>query len=124
MDKFNSGLRTSASPEWATPTEIFAQLEAEHGPFTLDPCATAENAKCDRYFTAKENGLIQSWEGETVFMNPPYSQVKAWMRKAYGAAQEGATVVCLLPSRTDTSWWHEFAMKGEIRLLRGRLTVG
>ena len=46
------------------------------------------------------------------------------MRKAYGAAQEGATVVCLVPSRTDTDWWHRYAMKGEVRLLRGRLRFG
>ena len=59
-----------------------------------------------------------------VFMNPPYSQCLDWMRKAYGAAHEGATVVCLVPSRTDTEWWHRFAMKGEVRLLRGRLKFG
>lgn len=57
-------------------------------------------------------------------MNPPYSKCTDWMRKALGAANEGATVVCLVPARTDTDWWHSYAMKGEIRLLRGRLTFG
>lgn len=57
-------------------------------------------------------------------MNPPYSDCDAWMRKAYGSAQEGATVVCLVPARTDTDWWHRYAMKGEVRLLRGRLKFG
>jgi site-specific DNA-methyltransferase (adenine-specific) len=68
--------------------------------------------------------MLKDWGTETVFINPPYSQCEEWMRKAYGAAQEGATVVCLVPSRTDTEWWHRFAMKGEIRLLKGRLKFG
>lgn len=71
-----------------------------------------------------ENGLLQNWGREIVFMNPPYSQVNDWMRKAYGSAQEGATVVCLVPSRTDTEWWHSYAMKGEIRFIKGRLKFG
>jgi site-specific DNA-methyltransferase (adenine-specific) len=111
------------SDEWATPQWLFNALNKEFG-FTLDPCCVRSNAKCDHYFTMQENGLLRDWGTETVFMNPPYSDVAAWMRKAYGAAQEGATVVCLIPSRTDTAWWHDYVMKGEIRLLRGRLKFG
>jgi hypothetical protein len=57
-------------------------------------------------------------------MNPPYTECLAWMRKAYESAQDGAVVVCLIPVRTDTTWWHEYAMKGEIRFIRGRLKFG
>jgi site-specific DNA-methyltransferase (adenine-specific) len=116
---------SSATDEWATPDEIFAALAREFD-FTLDPCATPENARCGRFFTRAVDGLSQSWSGETVFMNPPYGRkIGEWMRKAYeSAALEGATVVCLVPARTDTRWWHTYVMRGEIRLLRGRLCFG
>lgn len=108
---------------WGTPQWLFDALDKEFG-FTLDPCTDGTNGKCAKFYTMQENGLLQDWGTETVFMNPPYSECGDWMRKAYGAAQEGATVVCLVPSRTDTDWWHRYAMKGEIRLLRGRLKFG
>lgn len=111
------------SDEWATPQWLFDALNKEFG-FTLDPCSSGDNAKCADHFTMKENGLLRDWSGHVVFMNPPYSAVSDWMRKAYGSAQDGATVVCLIPSRTDTAWWHDYAMKGEIRFLRGRLKFG
>ena len=115
---------SSASCEWATPQWLFDALNREFG-FTLDPCATSENAKCGKYFTAAVDGLRQRWAGEVVFMNPPYGTVIGkWMRKAWESAQEGATVVCLVPARTDTEWWHGFAMRGEVRLLKGRLKFG
>lgn len=116
---------SSATPEWYTPQEFFDKLNAEFG-FTLDPCCTHENAKCEKHFTEAENGLAQSWHGETVFMNPPYGRtIGDWMRKAYESCnRNGAQVVCLVPARTDTAWWHEYAMKGEIRFIRGRLKFG
>lgn len=112
-----------ASDEWPTPQWLYDALHKEFG-FTLDPCSNGENAKCARRFVASDSPLLKDWGRETVFMNPPYSQCSDWMRKAYGAALEGATVVCLVPSRTDTEWWHSYAMKGEIRFLRGRLKFG
>lgn len=102
---------------YSTPQKLFDELNSEFK-FTLDACATAENTKCGRYYTPAENGLAQDWAGEVVFMNPPYSDCYAWMKKAW---QSDATVVCLVPARTDTAWWHEFALKGEIRYIRGRL---
>jgi phage N-6-adenine-methyltransferase len=108
---------------WGTPQWLFDALDKEFG-FTLDPCTDGTNSKCAKFFSAKENGLLRDWGTDSVFMNPPYSECEEWMRKAYGAAQEGATVVCLVPARTDTFWWHEYAMKGEVRLLRGRLKFG
>lgn len=116
-------LFSSDNDVWDTPQWLFDALHKEFG-FTLDPCSNGENQKCQHHFTMHENGLLQDWENHVVFMNPPYSQVNDWMRKAYGASREGATVVCLIPSRTDTDWWHKYAMKGEIRFIKGRLKFG
>lgn len=115
---------SSMSEEWTTPQWLFDALDAEFG-FTLDPCSTHQNAKCRHHFTRAEDGLRQDWGQEVVFMNPPYGRsVAPFMAKAYQSAQAGATVVCLVPARTDTRWWHRYAMKAEIRLLRGRLKFG
>jgi len=115
---------SSATDEWATPQWLFDALHREFA-FTLDPCATRENAKCARFFTREDDGLAQDWRGEVVFMNPPYgAAIGRWMQKAFESADGGATVVCLVPARTDTAWWHRYAMTGEVRLLRGRLKFG
>lgn len=115
---------SSRSDEWETPRWLFDALNAEFG-FDLDPCCTKENAKCARFFTRDVDGLKQTWGDSTVFMNPPYGRsIGRWMRKAYESAEDGATVVCLIPARTDTQYWHRYAMKGEIRLIRGRIKFG
>lgn len=116
---------SSETEEWPTPQWLFDSLNREFG-FTVDVCSTVENAKCERYFTRADNGLLMPWVGEVCWMNPPYgSEIGQWMAKAFGAARdEGATVVCLVPSRTDTEWWHRYAMKHEIRFLKGRLKFG
>ena len=112
---------SSKSNEWSTPQDYFNILNKEFE-FTLDPCATEENAKCKKYYTKKENGLIQDWSNEIVFMNPPYGrEIRRWIKKAYEEGLKGATVVCLVPSRTDTTYWHEYCMKGEVRFIKGRL---
>lgn len=114
---------SSATDEWETPQAFFDQLHAEFS-FTLDACATPDNAKCGRFFTREQDALAQEWAG-TVWMNPPYGRgIGQWVRKAYEAAQGGATVVCLLPARTDTRWWHDYCTKGEARFVRGRLKFG
>ena len=106
--------------DWETPQFLFDGLNAEFG-FEVDVCATAENAKCRKFFTPEDNGLVQHWEG-VCWVNPPYGrEIERWMRKALESAQQGATVVCLVPARTDTKWWHRYAMRGEVRYLRGRL---
>ena len=107
----------------ATPRDFFATLNAEFK-FDLDPCSDGTNAVCPRFFTPDDDGLKQDWGISRVFMNPPYSDMLSWMRKAYDAAQAGATVVCLVPVRTDTAWWHDYAMQGEVRFIRGRLRFG
>lgn len=108
----------------ATPQEFFDKLHNEFG-FQVDVCALPENAKCQTYYTPQINGLAQEWQG-VCWMNPPYGRtISQWMKKAWEASLNGATVVCLVPARTDTAWWHEYAMKAkEIRFIRGRLKFG
>jgi phage N-6-adenine-methyltransferase len=123
-----AALHSSATDEWATPQETFDVAAAELGPFDLDVCATEENAKCASYFTRANDGLAQEWTGR-VWMNPPYGRlgggIAAWMRKAWEASQTTSElVVCLVPARTDTARWHEYAACGEVRFLRGRLRFG
>src|SRR5690242_11748450 len=85
---------------WATPQDFFERLNDEFH-FDIDVCANDENAKCAQYYTEIENGLLQKWKG-TVWMNPPYGrEIAEWIKKAYESSQEGATVVCLIPARTD-----------------------
>lgn len=116
---------SSATGEWVTPQWLFDALHKEFG-FTLDVCSTHENAKCQRHFTQEIDGLKMSWRGEICWMNPPYGKtIKYWMAKAHQSSiADGATIVCLVPARTDTTWWHLYAMKHEIRLLKGRLKFG
>jgi phage N-6-adenine-methyltransferase len=107
-----------------TPQDLFGALDAEFG-FGTDVCALPSNAKCPHYFSPEEDGLSQEWRG-ACFMNPPYgSQIGAWVEKAWRSAHEnGATVVCVLPSRTDAHWFHEYVMRAERRYLRGRVRFG
>ena len=122
----HKSLYSSRSEEWPTPQDFYKQLDYEFG-FNLDPCATVRNAKCRRYFTLKEDGLSQDWGRHVVFCNPPYGkQMRGWARKCYEAALEGATVVLLAHSRTDTRWFHDwvYGKAAEIRFVRGRLRFG
>lgn len=115
----------SASVEWTTPTELFAKLDVEFG-FTLDVAATAENAKCSKYFTKEIDGLLQTWSG-VCWMNPPYGRgMSDWLLKAILEARDnGVTTVALIPARTNTGWWHDLCVKfGEIRFVRGRPKFG
>ena len=118
---------SSKSDLWATPQEFFDELNAEFN-FTLDPCATPENAKCKKYYTKVEDGLKQDWSGEIVFCNPPYGrEIGKWVKKCYEEAQKPDTiVVMLIPARTDTSYFHDYIYKKakEIRFIRGRLKFG
>lgn len=115
---------SSATDKWATPQPLFDALHAVHG-FTLDVCALPENAKCARYFTPQIDGLAQDWAPEVCWMNPPYGRtIKLWIKKAYTESRVGATVVCLLPARTDTDWFHTYCIRGEVQFLKGRLKFG
>ncbi|MDR0472319.1 MAG: phage N-6-adenine-methyltransferase [Treponema sp.] len=120
MDK---ALFSSASTEYETPWELFNPLNDIYH-FTVDVCATAKNTKCKIFYSKTENGLAQKWSG-TCWMNPPYGRnVEPWIKKAYESAITGdAVVVALLPSRTDTKWFHRYINgKAEIRFLEGRVS--
>lgn len=120
----NKALLTSNKQFWETPPEVFNPLNEEFS-FTLDPCAEATTAKCDKFYTIHDNGLHQSWEGETVFVNPPYGRhLSKWIAKSYlESKKKGTTVVMLIPSRTDTKYFHEIIKPyaKEIRFLKGRI---
>lgn len=110
-------LFSSATAHWATPSDVYTALDAEFG-FTLDPCPLHGG---DRLIM-ENDGLARSWGGERVYCNPPYGRgVGRWLAKA----SEADVAVYLLPARTDTAWWHQFAVAAtEIRFLRGRLKFG
>jgi phage N-6-adenine-methyltransferase len=125
-------LYSSATDQWSTPTDLFATLDHEFG-FTLDAAADATNARCLNYYTREMDGLKQTWTG-VVWCNPPYGrQIGRWVAKASESAATGATVVMLLPARTDTKWWHQHIWNLEtsgpragvtLRFIKGRLKFG
>ena len=123
------GMFSSIRSDWATPRQLFEMLHQEFN-FTLDVCATRDNLPVEdiEYFDYRiTDALSRQWMpliNGSVWCNPPYGRkVGFWIEKAYREAKElGVTVVMLLPARTDTSWWHDYCMKGEIRFLRGRLS--
>lgn len=120
----NDGLFTSNSYEWATPQDLFDKLNTEFH-FTLDPCATEENKKCEKFYTKQEDGLLKSWENETVFCNPPYGRgiINKWVKKCHDEwRNHNITVVMLIFARTDTSYFHDYIFPHcELRFLRGRV---
>lgn len=112
---------TSDRDNWETPQALFDKLDAIYH-FTLDPCSTHENAKCEKHYTIEEDGLLQSWEGETVFCNPPYGRkIGDWVRKCSEESKH-AKIVMLIPARTDTAYFHDYIYhRARIEFLRGRL---
>lgn len=119
----NKALLSTGKNDWETPLDFFEKLNAEFG-FTLDPCASHENHKCEKYYTEEQDGLKQDWAGEIVYCNPPYSGKiqDEWVRKCYEEGKR-TTVVMLIPARTDTKRFHQYILgKAEIRFLQGRLT--
>jgi len=117
---------SSKSNEWETPQDFYDKLNNQFK-FTLDPCCTASSAKCSKYYTSQDDGLSQSWKGETVFVNPPYGNIKAWVKKAYDESiNHNAIVVMLIPARTDTKYWHDYIMTeaDSIYFVKGRLKFG
>ena len=114
---------SSKTDLWYTPQDFFKKYDDVYK-FETDVCATDDNAKCAKYYTEEMDGLSQEWRG-ICWMNPPYGRtIGKWMKKAYESSLEGATVVCLVPARTDTNWWHDYAMKGDIEFIKGRLKFG
>lgn len=117
-------MASSKSDEWETPQELFDKLDEEFH-FSLDPCCQKYNFKCDKHYTKEDDGLSKSWAGETVFCNPPYGKsIGTWVKKCYDEhVNHRVDVVMLIPSRTDTSWFHKYILNkaSEIRFVKGRL---
>lgn len=115
MEKFK-GMMTSLSTDWATPKWLYDKLNEEFK-FNFDPCPLKNPGNID--------GLNCEW-GSRTFVNPPYGRtIKEWIKKCYLESLRGRLVVALLPSRTDTYWWHTYVMKAdEIRYIKGRLKFG
>lgn len=124
---------SSKTDDWATPQDFFDKLTSELGPFDLDVCASEENKKCQTYYNENLNGLAWNWYDTVTWnktphcwMNPPYGRtIGHWVKKAYEESLRGCVVVCLLPARTDTKWFHDYCYnKAEIRFVKGRLKFG
>lgn len=117
------GMFTSKRIDWETPPKVFDPLHEKYR-FTLDVCATPKNAKLPKYFTPKVNGLIQSWHGHRCWMNPPYgTYIKEWVKKAALEGDDETLIVGLVPSRTDTQWWHKYVIgkASHIQFIKGRV---
>ncbi len=118
-------LFSSKTDDHSTPQDFFDKLNEEYN-FELDVCATASNAKCSNFFTKEQDALKQNWEG-TCWMNPPYGRdIILWMEKAYKEHKKNKnTIVCLVPVRTDTNWWHSYVEgKAKVKFIKGRLKFG
>lgn len=117
---------SSKTDKWATPQWLFDALNEIHH-FDVDVCADESNAKCAKYYDELKNGLAQDWQG-VCWMNPPYGRtIGQWVRKACESAmtEKCSKVVCLLPARTDTKWFHDYCLPfGKIEFLNGRLKFG
>jgi phage N-6-adenine-methyltransferase len=126
MAGFEKNRFSQTRTDWPTPLVLFNKLNKEFN-FTLDPCADKSNAKCNKYFSKEDDGLKQSWYKEISYVNPPYGPgMVNWLKKALSESNEFDTVViCLIPARTNTRWWHDICMKAyEIRFICGRPKFG
>lgn len=108
--------------------------------FTLDVAAASHNAKAPRYFTRADDGLAQSWAGERVWCNPPYSNLFGWVSKAWSEWPTTRGIVMLLPAnRPEQKWWQELVeprrdkpgspltvefLPGRMRFERRDVTIG
>jgi phage N-6-adenine-methyltransferase len=112
---------SSKSDNWRTPEWLFRALNEEFK-FDVDVCASAKNAQLPVFYDKQTNGLKQKWTG-SCWMNQPYGRrIGKWLQKAYvSARRNNAIVVCLIPARTDTRYWHRYCAKAEVRFLKGRL---
>ncbi len=118
---------SSKSIEWETPQRLFDELNYEFH-FNLDVCASTSNTKCRRFITPEQDAFRKKWKGRC-WMNPPYGRgIEQWIRRAVKQIQKGNAnvVVCLVPSRTDTVWWHDIVLRyaSEIRFVKNRLYFG
>lgn len=114
---------SSKNNKWCTPRDFFNEINLKYN-FNLDPCCTKKSNLCKNYFTVEEDGLKQSWKGFRAFVNPPYGrEIGKWVQKCYEEnIINNVFSVMLIPSRTDTKWFHNFILgKAEIIFIKGRL---
>jgi phage N-6-adenine-methyltransferase len=117
MSDFDKNRFASKNQSYETPDELYSRLN-EMFHFTRDVCASAENTKCPSFWSAENSCLDKKWDGVN-WMNPPYKNMKQFIKKAYDERSRAITV-CLIPARTNTQWWHNYCMKGEIYFICGR----
>jgi len=114
----------SKNYECGTPQQFFDNISKSYGEFDLDVCASEENHKCDNYFTIEEDGLNQEWTGK-VWMNPPYGvEIPKWIDKAIEESSHCEYIVCLVPGRIDTKWFHKLLhseVLNDIIIVKGRI---
>ena len=130
-DTMNSGyMPPSKTDDWATPQDLWSKLNAVHN-FDVDAAASQANHLCHNWYgldhedVTRRDGLKSSWDGEMVWINPPYGRViAAWTEAAQLHADLGGSVVMLLPSRTDTRWFHDYCLPNDVEFIRGRLKFG
>ena len=131
---FTSGMRTSLDGTWTTPRDFFDKYNKEFN-FTLDAAALAASTLVpdnwygpDHTDHTRRDAFTRDWAKDSagpIWLNPPYGRViKDWVRKANATASGGGLVICLVPARTDTSWWHDYCIHHEVRFIRGRLKFG
>ena len=126
----NAYMPQSKTDDWATPLELWKELDREHR-FDVDAAASQKNHLCEKWFgldhpdVNRRNGLGVDWDGESVWINPPYGRIiKDWTAAAVEHYKKGGKVVMLLPSRTDTRWFHDDCALGDIEFIKGRLKFG
>lgn len=117
MGDFDSNRFKSTNQSWETPDGLFVKINKQFN-FTRDVCASKDNAKCDIYWSEQDSCLDKTWDGVN-WMNPPYKNMKLFIKKAY-EERHNAVTVCLIPARTNTNWWHDYCMKGEVYFICGR----
>lgn len=132
---FTTGMRSSIDNTWTTPRDFFDKLDQEFG-FGLDAAALSTSTLVpDNWYgpdhpdQMRRDAFTRCWSEDAndkpIWLNPPYGRVIGdWMQRANSEAKHGATVVCLVPARTDTKWWHESCIQHEVRFIKGRLKFG
>lgn len=120
MAKFDSNRFNSENQSYETPDELFDKVNQEFK-FTRDVCASLSNRKCEQFWSEENSCLDKEWDGIN-WMNPPYKDMKKFIKKKKKAFEQrhNAVTVCLIPARTNTKWWHEFCMNGEVYFICGR----
>src|ERR1035437_8411179 len=117
MGNFDKNRFQSTNQSWETPDELFQRIDSMFH-FTRDVCASEENNKCPLFWSEEDSCLDKVWDGIN-WMNPPYKNMKKFIKKAYDE-RASAVTVCLIPASPNTKWWHEYCMNGEIYFSGGR----